>query len=291
MNVARVLSPGLGMSFQDAGRPGWLRYGLPASGYMDHVAANHANLLVGNLPGTTVLEITLQNAQIEFLIDCWIAVTGGDASASIAPNEARIMRPGEQLVFPVNRSGVWIYVAIPHGWKEPKRIHSTSCYERGGIGSTLKEGYLLESNTNQTGLLPYPSNILTRKLSPEQVETYDDEPIIPLSQGPQFDFFSEAAKSQLTQTAWSISTRSDRTGYRLEGPGLEEVSQITSEPILAGTIQIPPDGQPIVTMPDGPTVGGYPKIAYMEPKYRRRLAQCRPGSKVRFQWIHEVTSS
>ena len=81
-----------------------------------------------------------------------------------------------------------------------------------------------------------------------------------------------------------VSSQCDRVGYRLQGPALEaRPDQIISEPVLPGSIQVPAGGQPIVTMPDGPTIGGYPKLGLVDPADLPRLAQCRPGQRLRFR--------
>ena len=85
---------------------------------------------------------------------------------------------------------------------------------------------------------------------------------------------------------WTVSPQSDRAGYRLLGPTLKpHPAEILSEPVLPGSIQVPAGGQPIVTMPDGPTVGGYPKIAVVDPGDLWAVAQCRPGRSLRFEWV------
>jgi allophanate hydrolase subunit 2 len=103
--------------------------------------------------------------------------------------------------------------------------------------------------------------------------------------GPQHDAFSEKARQALVDTEWTLSLRSDRTGYRLDGASLLVPDSIPSEPVLPGSFQVPAGGSPIVTMPDGPTVGGYAKIAVLRESDLSAFAQCPPQTKLRFSWI------
>src|SRR5438445_512056 len=111
-------------------------------------------------------------------------------------------------------------------------------------------------------------------------------PTLRVWRAPQWDLFSETDRELFFAQEWAVSSRSDRVGYRLAGRPLKpSAAQILSEPVLVGSIQIPPDGQPIVTMRDGPTVGGYPKLGLVEAADVSWLAQCRPGVRVRFQLL------
>jgi allophanate hydrolase subunit 2 len=102
--------------------------------------------------------------------------------------------------------------------------------------------------------------------------------------GPQYALFSAADQTRLFEQSWRVSSRSDRVGYRLEGKPFEaRLPQMVSEPVRMGTIQVPESGQPIVTMRDGPTVGGYPKLGLVDADDLSWLTQCRPGQEVRFR--------
>ena len=115
---------------------------------------------------------------------------------------------------------------------------------------------------------------------------YESPPPLRVWRAPQWDLFSEADREIFFAQEWAVSSQSDRVGYRLTGRPLKpSAPPILSEPVLVGSIQIPPDGQPIVTMRDGPTVGGYPKLGLVEAADVSWLAQCRPGVKVRFQLL------
>ena len=104
--------------------------------------------------------------------------------------------------------------------------------------------------------------------------------------GPQWGKFSDLARDTFFATAWKVSPQSDRAGYRLDGAEIPPPGgSLASEPVLVGSIQVPPGGQPIVTMPDGPTIGGYHKLGLVDPEDLRWLVQTPPGRTVRFRPI------
>ncbi|MEM6883601.1 MAG: biotin-dependent carboxyltransferase family protein [Verrucomicrobiota bacterium] len=283
MNVAQVIETGLGISFQDKGREGWRRFGIPTGGIMDGTSAQLANELVGNLPHETLLECTLHGAEIRFIKDSWVALAGACSSPSLASGTARLMRSGETLKISPTPQGIWSYLAIPGGWKSGFWFGSSSTDIRSRMGESITSGTILKSNGSN--LVPYHASIASRSASDATVAVgfppIEGFPILP---GPQFENFSQLACEQLVQQTWRISLNSDRTGFRLEGSAMDLAPDITSEAVLPGSIQVPGSGLPIVTMPDGPTVGGYPKVAYIEPEYLWQLAQCQPGTQIKFKW-------
>jgi biotin-dependent carboxylase-like uncharacterized protein len=281
-NILEILDPGHGATLQDLGRTGWRKFGIPPSGAMDPHAAQWANRLLVNPPRAPVIEFLLQGAKARILQETWIAVTGADASSNVPPWHAVKMRPGELIEFPKNRSGVWIYLALSGGFQSPVFFGSASCYSRGNLGAPLQAGKILSQ------LFPpitaFPRSVAGRSLSRDERRDYQSPPRLRVWPGPQWNRFNPADRTRFYQQEWTVTSQSDRAGYRLSGEPLTSfTSQIISEPVLPGTIQIPENGAPIVTMPDGPTVGGYPKIGLLDPADLPWLAQCRPGQKIRFQ--------
>jgi biotin-dependent carboxylase-like uncharacterized protein len=282
--VLKVVRAGLGASIQDCGRPGFARFGVPPGGVMDDHAAGWANQLLENSPGAPVLELLLQGAQLEVLRPSWLVITGGDAGCNrplwrIVPAQA-----GEQIVFPASRKGLWTYVAVEGGFDAPRYFGSASVYPRGRIGNALANGNVL-SRVGESRLA-LPRGVAGRALAMDERHDYSQPPTLRIWPGPQWDYFGQADRAVFFQQAWTVSPQSDRVGYRLEGTRLTPAKQqIPSEPVLVGSIQVPPLGQPIVTMRDGPTVGGYPKIGLVEPEDLSWLAQCRPGTQVRFKLV------
>lgn len=283
-DIIKIIRTGMGISLQDFGRAGLAQYGVPPSGVMDRHAATWINRLLDNSPDSPVLEILLQGAHLEVLKTCWLVIGGADARCNFP--RWRIIRahPGEGIVFPVNQSGLWSYIAVEGGFLAPQLLGSVSSYARGGIGSELKAGQGLRANPLDQ--IHFPKQVVGRVIANDEQRDYNHPPSLRVWRGPQWAQFSPQDRASFFQQAWTVSPRSDRVGYRLEGSQLSpQQKQIISEPVLVGSIQVPPGGQPIVTMRDGPTVGGYPKLGLVDPDDLSWLTQCRPGVPFRFRLI------
>lgn len=280
--VLELVEPGLGVSLQDLGRQGWKRFGVPPGGALDRHGARMANLLVGNLPRAPVLEILLQGARFRARRRIEIAITGAGAMFPGGTGwRTFFLDADRELSFPAPAAGLWTYVAIPGGFSGPRWFGSVSVFPRGGLGERLAAGAVLGRAEARPGTPP--PGLGSRWLDPAQQRDYLRPPALPVWPGPQWDLFPESDRLRFLDRPWTISARSDRTGYRLDGAPLSRIAEsIPSEPVLPGSIQVPPDGRPIVTMRDGPTVGGYPKLGLVDPLYLSWLAQCRPGQEVRF---------
>lgn len=277
MKVLEVRSVGLGATVQDMGRGGWKRFGVPPSGAMDPHAAARANRLVGNPDDAPVLELLMQGAAFRVLAPRRFAVAGAEAGAIIPAWQARLLSRGTTLAFPRCMKGLWTYVAVEGGFVAERILGSASAYPRGGIGRELRDGDRLEA-----GHPISPGRLSASWLYPCECRNYDDPPLIRVWPGPQWEQFDDMERAGFFSAEWEISNRSDRVGYRLEGARMNAPALgMCSEPVVMGSIQIPPNGQPIVTMRDGPTVGGYPKIGIVDPDSLPWLAQCRPGVKFR----------
>jgi len=288
--VLQILQPGLGATIQDVGRPGWRRFGVPVSGAMDGHAALWANRLVGNAPEAPVAEFLLQGARLIVLREVWLAVTGADAFATVSTWRPVQVEAGDVISFPHNRSGTWFYLAIAGGLAADRILGSASTYARGKLGRMLTAGDLLFRAAETTFHLP--EGVAGQRPPAMECRDYSFPPRLRVWPGPQFDRFSAAERARFFAQPWRVSSQSDRVGYRLEGQPLESHSyQLISEPVRSGTIQVPESGQPIVTMRDGPTVGGYPKLGVLEPAELSWLAQCRPSQEIRFQLADEAATA
>lgn len=282
--VFEILEPGLGATLQDRGRPGWRRFGVPPSGAMDDHAAHWANRLLDNAPDAPVVEFLLQGAKLRALGETWIAVTGADADASVPTWRAVRTNEDDVLQFPASRSGIWVYLAVESGFEGPRWLGSASVYARGRLGRPAACGSVLCRATN--ACFELPRGVAGRVVDWHERRDYESPPPLRVWRAPQWDLFSETDRELFFAQEWAVSSQSDRVGYRLTGRALKPAAApILSEPVLVGSIQIPPDGQPIVTMRDGPTVGGYPKLGLVEAADVSWLSQCRPGVKVRFQLL------
>lgn len=277
-----IRSLGSGLAFQDAGRTGWRRYGVPPGGAMDRHAMRVANELLGNRGEAPVLEILMHGAKLMLSEDLWLACAGADSCPDLPAWTAQELKAGTVLEFSVKTQGLFTYLAVPGGFSAPRWFDSVSVDLRNGLGSALQAGDVLQSTLHLPGI---SMNQIKRRLAvPEDRRIYAATEHFSLLPGPQFDDFSGYAREQLVTAGWAVSSRIDRTGCRLSGPTLSVPDSIPSEPVLPGSFQVPGNGQPIVTMVDGPTVGGYPKIAVLKDADRDRLAQCVPGTLIQFQW-------
>ncbi len=280
--MIEILSIGSGLSLQDSGRSGWRRFGVPSGGAMDQRSMALANELLGNHRNATVLEIVLQGAQLRVLQDIWLAVAGADLCDYLESGSATLVRAGEVLSFEQKAAGMYAYLAVPGGFRAEEWLGSASTDLRNGMGRRLKKGDSLEA---QQALPNAFAERIARRISSEaQSHIYVNQAHFKLCPGPQYDIFDAKVRRQFIESTWTVSMRSDRTGYRLEGERIEVPSSIASEPVLPGSFQVPGSGQPIITMADGPTVGGYAKIAVMKAGDLDSLAQCAPGTKLTFSW-------
>ena len=276
-----VLEPGCGASFQDGGRPGWKRFGVPPGGWMDAVAAREANRLAGNAEDAVVVELVLQGACFRARRAGWLAVAG--ASMGWSPETACRVEAGEVLRFDRHRAGVYAYVAAPGGWVAPQVLGSCAVSVRSGLGRPLAAGDVLSccEDPARPGWSSVARRRIRREICPESVD-------VQVWRGPQWMEFPPDVRAKFFATNWKVSARSNRMGVRLDGVALEvPASSMLSEPVLPGSVQVTGAGQPVITMRDGPTVGGYPKIASLDKEACRRVAQVPPGGTVKFRAVNE----
>lgn len=285
----RVLSAGPGVTIQDGGRHGYLRYGVTAAGPMDpfaHAVANHA---LGNRLGAAAIEVSLGGIEITAEgAAMTIAAAGGDFQIALdgqalpASVVARL-EPGATLRLRAGSAGVWCYLAVAGGFELPPVLGSSATHTRTGMGGVggrmLRAGDRLPASAAQdaeiaTGLVVAP--LLARPAGTIRVLL-----------GPQHDYFSEDQIATFLAGPWRISTRGDRMACFLEGPTLIHKLgfNIPSDGVAMGAIQVPGEGQPIVLMADRQSTGGYPKIANVIGADLGRLAQARPGTQIAFRAV------
>ena len=272
------------LTVQDAGRIGHRASGVPRSGAMDEWALASANLTVGNPPDAAALEWAVGGGSLRFERDTTIALTGADADATMddtpLPMNASIsVEAGQELTIHRLTTRRFLYVAIRGGVDCPIVLGSRSTYlpaELGGIdgrrlmrGDTIPIGNVSASNraggATPTGRAPdYNSEVIR---------------VIGVTESRLLESFFAGD--------YTISLASDRTGYRLEGDAALDSSNtsITSEPVCAGAIQLPPGGHPIVLMADSPTIGGYRILGTVISSDLPILAQSVPGRRLKFRSI------
>ena len=275
--VLEVLAVGAGMSIQDFGRSGWKRFGIPPGGAMDLESARTANLLVGNDAGAPLVELLFTGAKFLVLSSSELAIAGAEVECDCPTWRNFRVEPGSEISFGALRSGVWSYLAVGGGFAAPRWFGSASANPRAGFGETVLPGTRLFCENR------LPAEEISSRFVPELVrEGYGRTPVLRVWRGPEWDGFTEEARRQFLEQTWRVSSQSDRAGYRLEGNSLESRLRMPSAPVAVGAIQVPPNGLPIVLLRDGPTVGGYPRLAILDSSGISRFTQCAPGTDVRF---------
>ena len=282
-----VIRGGMLTTVQDGGRLGYQSQGFSVGGALDRQALRTGNLLLGNPPETAGVEVTLFGPELRFEGFGTIALTGGAFAATLAgepvsPYRAMQVARDDVLKIEGARNGTRCYVTFAGGIKVPEVMGSRSTSLRGGIGGyegrQLQSGDVLE--TGWAGWLP---RVDRRRIpAPDYGADEDAIRVIP---GPQEYLFTPEGIGTFYHSVYRISERSDRMGYRLEGPAIamKGSSDILSDGTAEGAIQVSSSGQPIVLLADRQTTGGYGKIATVISVDIPRLVQHGPGRKIRFQ--------
>jgi biotin-dependent carboxylase-like uncharacterized protein len=275
---------------QDIGRYGYGRFGVAPSGALDSFALRVANLLVGNREDQACLETMLLGPGIKFLTDGVIAVTGGDLQPKrnkqpIEMWRSHVFKKDDVLSFGNAVSGFRAYIAVAGGISVPPVMGSRSTNLPSGFGGfhgrTLKkEDILVCENPGD------PIFATGRIFNPDRIPIYSDKWQIRVVLGPQEDHFPNDSRDAFLGATYTMSPNSDRTGIRLGGPEVRckpnVEASIVSEGVIAGSIQIPGDGKPIIIL--GETVtGGYRKIATVISADLPSLGQIKPGDRIQFQ--------
>jgi antagonist of KipI len=281
----RVQDPGLLTTVQDLGRYGYSHLGISPGGTADSLAMRIANLLVGNAENAAALEMTLAGVTLEFDEQSVVALTGGKCDCRInndtAPMWQAIRVPAEGvLTCGPMKTGSRLYLAIQGGLDVQPIMGSASTNIAGHFGGFggrgLRKGDLLGVRKGPNSRLP--------TLKPGAVEgLYSREPLR-ITRGAQHDWFGVEAFGKLLSCPYTVSEQSNRSGLRLQGESISPrvQSQLLTEGVSLGAIQVPQDEQPIILFVDQQTTGGYPKIANVITADLYRVGQLRPREQVRF---------
>ena len=288
MSLEVIEANGL-VTVQDAGRKGWRQVGVPGSGPMDSFALQAANALAGNPIKSAAIEIGLGDVTFQAIQNCVIAITGTGYQLSIYIWEFPLwgsffVRAGWKIRLNKTDHGMWAYLAVPGGVQTPSILGSRSTYLHGAFGGL--EGRQLQAGDKITAASHFSYELAGRTLLEENRPKYQENPVLDVIMGPQWDYFTKESIETFLSSEYSISLTSDRMGYRLEGPPLTQRGnkELISEGMTSGAIQVPSNGLPIVMMADGPSTGGYPKIGAVASADLPLIAQCVPGkSRIRFR--------
>lgn len=288
MNEIHILKPGMLTTVQDLGRWGFQSRGVPVAGPMDPCSHRMANALAGNDPGAATLEITLLGPEIEFGDDRVFAVAGAEFDLAIGGRSAPVRAPvkiraGERLRFGARRSGARAYLAVSGGIDVPPVLGSRATHlisAMGGVdGRPLKAGdrLLLGAAARRP-----PARAPAR---PAWTIPSGHAPVRVLP-GPQRESFAPDALDVLQSARYVVSGRSDRMGFRLDGPRLTHDpargADIISDATPLGVLQVPASGLPILLMADRQTTGGYPKLATVITADIGVAGQLGPGDTLQF---------
>lgn len=291
-----VLSQSGSATVQDLGRQGALRWGVGAAGAMDALALAGGNLLVGNDENAAALEIQVFPYEVRFEHECLFALTGADCGAtldgeSLLPWASALATAGAVLRFGLPKPGPApssrAYLCIAGGIDVPQVLGSRSTQLRGAFGGfegrVLGQGDRLPIGRQpESAAAPAVTGLVPPALA--MPLTVDGLPAVRVLPAAEYDCFTEASRRVFWGEPWKVTPQSDRYGFRLAGPSLEQKApmELRSHGIVPGVIQVPPGGQPIVQMRDAQPSGGYPKIGTVIEADLWRLGQAPIGSRFRF---------
>ena len=284
-----VLEPGILTTVQDLGRYGFSQFGVPPSGALDTFSFRAGNLLVGNREGEACLETTLVGLKLMALREVVISITGGDLCPTLngeplAMWKAHLLVEGDVIRFREVRAGCRAYLAASGGFVVPKIMGSASTYLSGNFGGfegrKLKRGDILYTPDLSSSL-----KTLGLQFPMDWIPALEKEVLLRVIPGPQDHHFTKEGFQTFCSSSYHVTPQCDRMGVRLEGPGIERKpdveESIISEGLMAGAIQVPGDGKPIIILTELVT-GGYTKIAAILSSDLPKVAQLKPGDQVRF---------
>lgn len=275
-----VLRAGMYTTVQDRGRVGRRAEGVPVSGAADPWALRLANLLVGNNEEAAGLELTFVGPELRFSHDTVIALGGAEFDGLPGWRPIRVIA-GTTVKLGAARQGCRGYLAVAGGIGVVPVMGSRSTCVSAGFGGyggrVLRDGDVLPT----TGVVRSLRG--SWRLDHRMLPAYSTEPWVRVVRGAEAGEF----RRDWLEAGYTVSRQSDRMGVRLTGAPLprDTTRDLVSSPVAAGTVQVPPDGQPIVLLADAQTIGGYPQIAHVVTVDLPLVAQLRPGEAVRFREV------
>lgn len=299
-----IIKAGLLDTIQDTGRNGYGNWGINPGGAMDNFAMQVGNMLVGNCCSEPVIEMHFPAPQILFEQNVLFAVTGADFSPTLDEEPVPLWHPivtrkNTVLHFPKLNYGATCYLSIHGGFCVDKWLNSYSTHLKAGAGGCqgrpLKKGdelSLKESTIYFAGLLEEKKNLRVLPWQADVRKIYKQPQEIMVIPGNEWELLQENARNEFLKTEFSIHPSSDRMGYQLKGPAiqLDHKIELLSSAVHFGTIQLIHDGQMIILMADHQTTGGYPRIGHVISAHLPKLAQLRPGDRLRFKMVDMDTA-
>lgn len=300
--MVQVIAPGLETSVQDLpGRIGFWEQGFPPSGPMDIWSFRLGNLLVGNEAGAAALECQFAGPTLKFDQDCVVAVTGADMAPTLdgAPVEmwcSHAVRAGQTLALSFVRTGARAYIAFAGGIDTPPVLGSRSTFHMAGVGGV--DGHAVQAG--QTIPLGKAEGTPGRRVKPDRRPPIDERKrwTIEVVPGPNDDWIDEAGRARFLESDWTLSAKSSRTGFRLQGPAWsfselatnkrpehgQDPSNILDHGYPLGAVNLA--GQtPIILVNDGPSTGGFINPYTVPSAAFWKLGQSRPNDLYRFKAV------
>lgn len=299
-----VVDPGPLTTIQDLGRLGWAHLGVPRSGAVDRGSLIRANRLVGNPDGSAGLEATAAGPHLRFRVPAILAVTGAVGpilvdGRPVSHGAAMEVTAGAEVRLAGFERGWRAYLALAGGVDADIVLGSRSTDTLSGLGApplAAGTGFDLGPAGLPTGWSPVWTEAPARRqpgqpgaagTAPPPPAGRDEVVEVRLAPGPRVAWIGYEGLERLAASPWTVSATSDRTGLRLAGPELawRRPDEPESEGMVAGAVQIPPAGLPIVLLANHGTTGGYPAVATVQAPGLDQLAQCRPGTVIRFRLV------
>ncbi len=289
-NFFEVLRAGINTTYQDKGRFHMQHFGITPGGCMDIKSFLIANALVGNSSNEGVLEFAYQGPLLKLIKGkTKISITGNVLFKIIKLNEETIngecyrsynIEEGDQIDILATKESAYGYLALEGGFDLKPFCKSISILEKASIGPNEGKRIKINDKINIKNNRINKKNFVTN-FSNNKGDT------IRVLKGPQFDYFAKESQKDFFSKSYNVSNLTDRMGMRLEGSVMKNIlsTNIRSEGITKGAIQVPADGQPIILLTDYPTIGGYPKIANVISADYDLLIQRTPGKKIFFKLI------
>ncbi|MFE0025803.1 biotin-dependent carboxyltransferase family protein [Amycolatopsis sp. NPDC059021] len=282
MRALEVLATGPLALVQDLGRPGYAHLGVPPSGALDVAALRLANRLAGNAESCAGIEAVLGGLSVRATASCTVAVTGPPVriqvdGRDVGSHVAVHLRAGQTLTLGTPSTGLRCYLAVSGGIAVEPSMGSRSRDVLAEIGpDPLAPGVILPLGAVQG--IPAGADVVVPPAAAAEL-------VVPVTLGPRDDWFDDVARG--LGTWWTVTPESNRVGLRLDGTPLRRAeafaeSELPSEGLLTGAVQVPPNGLPVVFLADHPTTGGYPVAATVRRGSLDALGQVRPGTKLRF---------
>jgi biotin-dependent carboxylase-like uncharacterized protein len=275
-----IEQPGPLALLQDLGRAGLAHLGVSPSGAADRTAFRLGNRMVGNWETAVTIETTLGGLVVVVQQLTWVAVTGAPTQVVVndTPTSSHTtitLRAGDRLRIDPPPLGLRNYLAVRGGLRAAATLGSRSSDVLSGLGpEPLRAGQRFELGRPKA---PLPDTGLAPPNQPAKS--------LPLWPGPRRDWFTGRSWRRLVESVWTVTSDCNRVGVRLSGPPLARkvLTELPSEGLIRGAIQVPPSGQPLIFLADHPVTGGYPVIAVLADRARDHAAQLKPGDKLKFE--------